>query len=80
MKVRMKIIEKALGDMSIKTQRRYTGTGLDMREVRVVQTESDFNASTDERFSTDNGRTWTRTGPISTEISQEYTAAIRSAV
>jgi hypothetical protein len=42
----------------------YTGAELDMREVRVVQTESDFNASTDERFSKDNGRTWTPYHPV----------------
>lgn len=64
MKVSMEIIEKALGNMSIKTQRMYTGPGLDMRELRVVQTESDFNKRTDERLSSDNGRTWTSYKPV----------------
>ncbi len=60
MKISMEIIEKAYGDMGIKTQRSYTGAGLSMIEHRVVQTESDFNAVTENRISDDNGRTWSK--------------------
>lgn len=60
MKISMEIIEKAHGDMSIKTQRSYTGAYQSMVEHRVVQTESDFNAVTENRTSTDNGRTWSK--------------------
>ncbi len=63
MKVYKEILEKALGDMSIKIQRMYLGSGLSMRELRVVQTESDFNAITEKRFSKDNGMTWSSYEP-----------------
>lgn len=59
MKKSIKIIEKALGDLSIKTQRTYTGLDCSMSEMRVVQAESDFNAVTEKRTSDDNGVTWT---------------------
>ena len=59
MKKSIKIIEKALGDLSIKTQRTYTGLELSMSETRIVQAESDFNAVTEKRISKDNGITWT---------------------
>lgn len=59
MKKSIKIIEKALGDLSIKIQRTYTGLDVSMSETRVVQAESDFNAVTENRISIDNGKTWT---------------------
>lgn len=59
MKKSIQVVEKALGDLSIKILRSYTGSGLSMSETRVVQAESDFNAVTEKRTSMDNGKTWT---------------------
>jgi len=58
MKKSIKVIEKALGDLSLKIQRIYSGMDLTMSETRVVQAESDFNAVTEKRTSIDNGISW----------------------
>jgi hypothetical protein len=57
--IRSAIMEKAVTNRSVKIQRTYLGSDLRMREHRDVQTESDFSESVQNRFSQDNGKTWT---------------------
>jgi len=59
MKIRFEMIEEAISNRSVKTQRMYLGKGIRMREHRDIQTESDFSESVMNRYSDDNGRTWT---------------------
>lgn len=52
------ILEKAIGNNSIKIHRKYIGSSLKMEEVRIIQTESDFDSFSEKRYSEDNGKTW----------------------
>ncbi|MCK5811367.1 MAG: exo-alpha-sialidase [Clostridiales bacterium] len=52
------ILEKAIGNKSIKIYRKYIDSSLKMEEVRTIQTESDFDSFSEKRYSDDNGKTW----------------------
>ena len=58
MKIVKNILEKAIGNQSIKINRKYINNTLKIKESRVCQTESDFDSVSQIRYSNDNGKTW----------------------
>jgi len=58
MKITKHILEKAIGNQSIKIFKKYINNSYRIKESRNIQTESDFNSISQFRYSDDNGKTW----------------------